>query len=58
MKENSIKYLIIDTYDQIPKCIKTEEIKDTMRKKTVRNFFHKTLKNKYKIIKIKDIKCS
>ena len=58
IKANSIKYLIIYTYDQIPKCIKTEEIKDTIRKKTVRNFFHKTQKNKYKIIKIKDIKCS
>ena len=57
IKKNSIKYLIINKYNQVPKCIETKEIKETMRKKSVRNFFKKMQKNKYKILEIKDNKC-
>ena len=55
---NSIKYLIISSYEEIPNCLITEEIKETSRKKTVRNFLIKPKKNQYKIIKIKDNKCN
>ena len=55
---NSIKYLIISSYEEIPNCLITEEIKETSRKKAVRNFLLKPKKNQYKIIKIKDNKCN
>lgn len=57
IKANSIKYLVINNYDQIPNCIETKEIKETSRKKSVRNFLKKIKKNKYKILEIKDNKC-
>ena len=57
IKANSIKYLIINNYDQIPNCIETKEIKETSRKKSVRNFLTRIKKNKYKILEIKDNKC-
>ena len=56
--DNSIKYLIVGSYKKIPKCLITEEIKETSRKKAVRNFLLKPKKNQYKIIEIKDNKCN
>jgi hypothetical protein len=55
---NSIKYLIIDSNYQIPDCLITKEIKETYRKLAVRNFLIKPEKNKYKIIEIRDNKCT
>lgn len=52
IKENSIKYLIVDNYNQIPKCVKTNKIDETIRKNSVRNFLIKTKTNNYKIFKI------
>ena len=52
IKENSIKYLIVDNYNQIPKCVKTKKIDETIRKNSVRNFLIKTKTNNYKIFKI------
>ena len=43
---------------QIPGCIETEEINETRRKKSVRNFLVETQKNNYKIVEIKDNKCN
>ena len=57
IKKNSIKYLVLNPDDQIPKCIETRVIKETTRKKSVRNFLKKTQKNKYKLLEIKDNKC-
>ena len=57
IRNNSIKYLVIKNYNQIPKCIEIKEIKETKRKKTLRNFLLKIQKNKYKIVEIKDNKC-
>jgi disulfide oxidoreductase YuzD len=57
IRTNSIKYLVIKNYNQIPKCIEINEIKETMRKISVRNFLKKIQKNKYKIVEIKDNKC-
>ena len=56
--DNSIKYLIVGSYKKIPKCLITDEIKETSRKKAVRNFLLKPKKNQYKIIEIKDNKCN
>ena len=56
--DNSIKYLIIRSYENIPNCLITKEIKETSRKKAVRNFLLKAKKNQYKIIEIKDNKCN
>ena len=53
---NSIKYLIIYSNYQIPDCLITKEIKETNRKRVVRNFFNKTIENKYKIMEIRDNK--
>ena len=55
---NSIKYLIFGSYEEIPSCIITEKIGETSRRKEVRNFLIKPQKNKYKIIKIKDNNCN
>ena len=55
---NSIKYLIIYSNYQIPDCLITKEIKETNRKRVVRNFFNKTIENKYKIMEIRDNKCT
>ena len=55
--KNSIKYLVLNPDDQIPKCNETKQIKETTRKKSVRNFLKKTQKNKYKLLEIKDNKC-
>ena len=57
IKSNSIKYLVIKNYNQIPKCIEIKEVKETTRKISVRNFLRKIEKNKYKIVEIKDNKC-
>ena len=57
IKTNSIKYLVIKNYNQIPKCIEIKEINETTRKISVRNFLRKIEKNKYKIVEIKDNKC-
>ena len=58
IKENSIKYLVVYDKQQIPGCIETEEINETTRKKSVRNFLVETQKNNYKIVEIKDNKCN
>ena len=55
---NSIKYLIINTVDQLPNCLVIKEIGETYRKTAVRNFLIKPEKKKYKIIEIKDNKCT
>ena len=56
--ENSIDYIILESIDQIPKCILTKEIKKTYRKKSVRNFLVKNHKIEYKILEIEDNKCN
>ena len=56
--DNSIKYLIINTVDQLPNCLIIKEIGETHRKNAVRNFLIKPEKKKYKIIEIKDNKCT
>ena len=43
--DNSIKYLIVRSYKKIPKCLITDEIKETSRKKAVRNFLLKPKKS-------------
>ena len=56
--ENSIKYLIVSKYDQIPNCLITKETGTTSRKSAVRNFLIKPDKKKYKIMEIRDNKCT
>ena len=56
--ENSIDYIILESIDEIPKCILTKEINKTFRKKSVRNFLVKNHKIEYKILEIEDNKCN
>lgn len=58
INENSIKYIIVKSIDQIPRCILTKETNKTYRKKVVRNFLVKFDKIDLKILEIKDNKCN
>ncbi len=57
INKNSIKYLVVNKNNKIPVCIKTKKIKDTIRKKSVRNFLTETKKNNYEILKITENSC-
>ena len=58
IEKNSINYLVSNSSDLLPGCLITEEIGETYRKTAVRNFLLKPVKNKYKILEIKDNKCN
>ena len=57
INKNSIKYLVVNKNNKIPVCIKTKKIKDTIRKKSVRNFLTETKKHNYEILKITENSC-
>ena len=52
---NSIKYLIINTVDQLPNCLIIKEIGETYRKIAVRNFLIKPEKKSTKLSKLRII---
>ena len=58
VNQNSIDYFVVRSIKQIPKCILTEEIAKTYRKKAVRNFLVKQQKTEYKILEIKNNMCN
>ncbi len=58
IQKNSIDYLILQNLNLIPQCIIYEEIGETLRQVSRRNFLVKPQKFLFKIIKIKDIKCN
>ena len=58
IEKKTIKYLISNTNYSAPDCLITQEVGKTYRKTAVRNFLLKPTKNEYKILEIKDNKCS
>ena len=58
IEKKTIKYLISNTNYSAPDCLITQQVGKTYRKTAVRNFLLKPTKNEYKILEIKDNKCS
>ena len=54
INRNSIKYLITIDKNNIPKCLKLDEITNTYRKTAKRNFLTNNEKYMYKVFKIKN----
>ena len=58
IEKKTIKYLISNTNYSAPDCLITQQVGKTYRKTAVRNFLLKPTKNEYKILEIKDNKCT
>ena len=58
IEKKTIKYLISNTDYSVPDCLITKQVGKTYRKTAVRNFLLNPTKNEYKILEIKDNKCS
>ena len=58
IEKKTIKYLISNKNYSAPDCLITQQVGKTYRKTAVRNFLLKPTKNEYKILEIKDNKCS
>ena len=58
ISDNSIRYLITKPDNKMPDCLKTQKIKETYRKITLRNFLIEPKKDKYDILSIKDNNCN
>jgi hypothetical protein len=58
IEKKTIKYLISNTNYSAPDCLIAQQVGKTYRKTAVRNFLLKPTKNEYKILEIKDNKCT
>ncbi|RPG97724.1 MAG: hypothetical protein CBD99_000695 [Candidatus Pelagibacter sp. TMED239] len=58
ISNNSIKYLIAYPGYKLPKCLKTQMIKETYRVVAVRNFLVDPRKSKFHILEIKENNCN
>tara|TARA_Y100000816_G_C26108340_1_gene590110 strand:- start:7877 stop:9640 length:1764 start_codon:yes stop_codon:yes gene_type:complete len=58
LKDNSIKYLILDNNQKIPSCISVFKIDEIYQKKSIRNFLIENKKKKFELYKILKNKCN